>query len=128
MIILRSLESYQYYEPRPVRVVRVSRGAGRLMRQYAWAEVEGVRPGTRDTVAMTLRGSWRWKLPRPGHPLEVLVWPLSDPESYFGEGSDGFEQPATGAVVCYLYNDTLEHQQAAWEQSRENARQNGWPT
>lgn len=93
---VQTLDSMHFYEPQPVRVVRVV--AGRQWRkQYVWAlvgDAEHAQP-----FVLTRRTARRWRPPRPGHQAEALAWRA---EVTAEAMADPYDPPPVGAIVCWL--------------------------
>jgi hypothetical protein len=114
MLILRSWEHERLDVPASVDVRAIVAGLGERRRwEYARATLTPYQPaaGTTEDVTIRRRSGRRWKTPRPGQTVEVLVW------TDLGDGGSGpFAEPASGAAVCYLVEDTMENQVTAWRE------------
>jgi hypothetical protein len=111
VLILGSWEHERFATPAGLCVREIVDGLGdRRSRQYARATLTPYESasGDEEHVIIRRRSGKRWKLPRPGRTLEVLVWDTP------AGGSGPFDEPWSGASICYLVVDTMANQVELW--------------
>lgn len=114
MLVLRSWEHERLDVPASVDVREIVTGLGERHRwEYARARLTPYESasGAAEDVTIRRRSGKRWKAPRRGQTVEVLVW-----TDVADGGSGPFAEPASGAAVCYLVEDAMENQVKAWRE------------
>jgi hypothetical protein len=112
MLILRSWEHERLDVPAAVEVLEIVEGTGDRRRwSYARARLTpyDAASGEAEQATLRRRAGKRWRTPRPGRTMEVLVW-----TDLVDAGAGPFEEPASGAAICYLVEDSMENQVRAW--------------
>jgi len=125
MLIVQSYDSYAFFQPRPVRVRAVLPSPGWRRRQWAIVDVPMEEHGPPLPFAMARRAGYRWRTPQHGHSFEMLAYDVGREETERILAAGEFVQPATGAVVCHLFEDGLEVRMADWKRDRDGQLEQG---